>query len=263
MWAQNKPYEQCDSALRFKIHVQDIANLAKYAATKWGRSSEGAWLAGAERLANGTGARPAAARHSHECLVVCRPPGRSGVAIWRTVSWRSSTSRACQTAWPVAIGKWSMYPWDSTAVITVNAITGTSADTMFSFDAPVLSAAAFSGNIAYLRGVPGTSYRPYTSKTNVPVTGSLYLDLRGSSFGAADATASLAIYIFGQTCSTNTWTSMTTARCIRLKGLAGHCHNCINFDYTDHGYVNHKYKGLDALAGHCPPSLIAPEPNRI
>ena len=142
------------------------------------------------------------------------PTAKLGGAACHTTAWMSSTTLACRTTQHSGYGGWSMYPWDPTAVITVNAITGTSVDTMFTFDAPVLSAAGFSFYIPYLRGVPGTSYRPYMSKVNVPVTGSLYVDLRGSSFGAADATASLAI--FGQSCSTASWVSMTTVHCMEL-----------------------------------------------
>ena len=143
------------------------------------------------------------------------PTAKLGGVACRTTSWTTSTTLACQTAWPVAGQKWSMDPWDLTAVMTVNAITGTSVDTMFTFDAPVLSAAMFAYSTTGLRGP--SNYIPYRSKMNVPVTGSLYVDLRGSSFGAADATASMAI--FGQPCSTSSWMSMTTVLCTTLEAF--------------------------------------------
>ena len=143
------------------------------------------------------------------------PTSALGGVACRTASWTSSTTLVCRTAWAVAGQKWSMHPWDTTAMITVNAITGTSVDTMFTFDAPVLSAAMFAYITAGLRGP--SNYIPYRSKMNVPVTGSLYVDLRGSSFGAAEATASLAI--FGQPCNTASWTSMTTVLCSGLGAI--------------------------------------------
>ena len=79
-----------------------------------------------------------------------------------------------------------------------------------------------------------SNYIPYRSKLNVPVTGSLYVDLRGSSFGAADATASMAV--FGQACNTASWTSTTTVLCTELEAIGSEL--VLNPAETQRSYIS-------------------------
>jgi hypothetical protein len=108
-----------------------------------------------------------------------------------------------------------MQVWDTTAVVTVGAVAGTSDVSLFTFDAPVLSAAVFSRTVTAARGA--TSYNNDRCFTNVPVSGAKYVDVRGSSFGVLhDATPSVSI--FGNMVSTS-WTSATTVQGISVPDL--------------------------------------------
>lgn len=149
------------------------------------------------------------------------PTSALGGGVCRTTAWSSSTSLACLSAWYVTSQKWGMHAWDTSAVVTVSAMAGTSDSQLFTYDAPMLSAACFSHFHAATSYCRSSGHLAYKSFTNVPVTGINYIDLRGSSFGAvANATPSVAIY--GNMPISASWTSTTTVLVTSVPDLGEH-----------------------------------------